>query len=362
MSIRRSSLWRSGTAEAGAPAREAPGLREIRDAVHGKPSRVSRAHAIELLASSDFPNRHRDLAAVLEDDGAPSKLRYLAAMALARTDARAAQQILVQAARIRDDRVLTGVLRSLGQVGGRDALAAIERALPYAEGTALKQAEFASTLIAHRLGLEGHGTPEAEPAELLELPPGAGRSLHIRPAIRAEAERCLRSLGPRPYGIELAERPMYDWRCDRCRGMLLLNREFSGDAALDMAGRRKALFAIGALYDEPAGEYSVGALFLSAPERGGKRILISVHLTNGDRLFVGGAAVRGGIASWSLRAVKRLGAFPIRAEGEFRAGRLRFREAASGTRVVEKARPQQITPGGGPPPSAGQQGAQWKGG
>jgi len=317
----------------------APPLREIRDALRGKLEGVSRAAALEQLASSDFPNRHRDLEAVLEDESAPSRLRYLAAIGLSRADPRAAHQILVRATRFKDPRVLTGVMRALGQIGGPDALEAINRVGPNVDGAARAQAEFAAILIAHRLGLEGYAPRATAPADVLELAPEAGARLRIRRALSSEVERSLVSLGQRPYGIELAEHPMYEFRCDRCSGMVLLNREHTMGDALAVLRRRSAIFAIGALRNDLLGTYSAAAVFLTSPVAGSDRIGISVHLTNGDRVFGGEATVRDGVASWRLHAVRRLGAFPIRAHGEFKGSELTIGDAWSGTRIAQQARP-----------------------
>lgn len=315
-----------------------PTLRQIRDAVRGKLEGASRADALEQLAASDFPNKHRDLEAVLEDESAPSRLRYLAALGLTRADPRAAHHILVRATRFQDQRVLAGVLRALGQIGGQEALDAINRVGPNVNGPARTQAEFAAILIAHRLGLEGYAPRPTPPADVLELAPEAGSRLRIRRALSGEAERSLMSLGSRPYGLELAEHPMYEFRCDRCCGMVLLNRDYASGDALSVLRRRSAIFAIGALRNDVLGTYSAAAIFLTAPI-GGERVSISVHLTNGDRVFGGEATVRDGVASWRLHAVRRLGAFPIRAEGEFKESALTIGDAWSGTRIANKARP-----------------------
>ena len=134
----------------------APTLRQIRDAVRGKLEGASRADAVEQLAASDYPNKHRDLEALLDDESAPSRLRYLAAVNLARADTRVAHQILLRATTVKDPRVLAGVMRALGQIGGKTALDAINNVGPNVSSPARAQAEFAAILIAHRLGLDGY--------------------------------------------------------------------------------------------------------------------------------------------------------------------------------------------------------------
>ena len=316
-----------------------PTLRQVRAAVRGKLEGASRADAVEQLAASDYPNKHRDLEVLLDDESAPSRLRYLAAVSLARADTRAAHQILLRATTVKDPRVLAGVMRALGQIGGKTALDAINNVAPNVSGSARAQAEFAAILIAHRLGLDGYAPRAPAPADVLELPPEAGARLRIRRALTTEVERSLVSLGARPYGIELAEHPMYEFRCDRCSGMIMLNRDYTDGDALGVLRQRSAIFGIGALRNDTLRTYSVAALFLTAPSGAGDKIAISVHLTNGDRVFGGEAAISGDMARWTLHAVRRLGAFPIRAEGEFKSGHLAIGDAWSGTRIVHQARP-----------------------
>jgi len=146
--------------------------------------------AIEVLASSQFPNRHRDLERVLTDAKAPSRLRMRAALALARSG-EAARDILRSAVDIEDAIVLNGVMRALGMVGGAEELAAIESAMPALKSRTRDLAQFARTLIAHRLG-RADAIPDA-PAEgkVLEPAVNCGRRVHTRVARPGVIERTL---------------------------------------------------------------------------------------------------------------------------------------------------------------------------
>ena len=344
MSFRQTLLIEGGRLRvAGLGPDAAVGLVELRAALRGGSTHLSAADAVQLLAASPFPNRHRDLAEVLADQAATSRLRYLAAVGLARAERTAAQEILLGAMGSADPLVLGGVFRSLGQLGDEAALAAIERALERADARARAQGEFARILIVHRLGLAGRVAPPAAPAETLELAADCGRRVLIRPARPHVAAQSLLSLGRHPYEIELAEAPMFEWQCNRCKGMILLNREFAGPDAVALLRKRPAIYGVGALSDRQREACSVAALLLTTPEPGGGRIAIGVYLTNGVRVFEGHAESDADRAAWQLRAVRRLGAFPIRAQGSLDAAGLRIDEAASGIRVPEKGRPELLT-------------------
>jgi hypothetical protein len=72
-------------------------LHGIRDAVAGKGGGIPRALAITLLSQSDFPNRHRDLGALLLNENEPVDLRVIAAGYLGRMCSSAIEEILIGA-------------------------------------------------------------------------------------------------------------------------------------------------------------------------------------------------------------------------------------------------------------------------
>jgi hypothetical protein len=61
---------------------EEASLKRVRAVVAGKDSTFPQARAMALLHASDFPNKHRDFAAVLEDENQSSAIRCLAAIYL----------------------------------------------------------------------------------------------------------------------------------------------------------------------------------------------------------------------------------------------------------------------------------------
>jgi len=318
-------------------------LQRARSALGGAASSLSVEDAIEVLASSSFPNRHRDLERVLTDPQAPSRVRMRAATALARCDREVAREILVSAVAIDDPVVLTGVMRALGMVGDLGALEAIDRVMPALSGRARDHAEFARILIAHRLGQAVPSPSRASAEKPLEPAPDCGRRVHIRPAGPSAIERCLTSMGLWPYGIEVDEQAVFQFSCDRSSGAILLNRAFTGRDALDILRARPALLGLEARRDRASGDYSVSTVLLTTPI--GDAIDIVVHLTNGTRVFTGRAELRGERAHWSLRAIRRVGAFPFRASGTFADGLLNIEIAESGTRVEEHLRPKPIDVG-----------------
>jgi len=293
--------------------------------------------AIEVLASSQFPNRHRDLERVLSDVNAPSRLRMRAALALARSEREAARQILRSALDIDDAIVRNGVMRALGMVGGADELTAIERVVPSLKGRTRDLAEFARTLISHRLGRADTLPDSPLEGKLLEPGKNCGRRVHTRVARPGTVERALSSASSL-YGIEVDEQAVVEYSCERSSGAILLNRDLR--KAPELLRKRPALVGLEARRNRASGDYSVSYVILSRPVGGA--IEVNVHLTNGTRVFTGRAEVRGDALSWTLRAIQRPGAFPFKASGILADGQLTVESAEAGPRVEQKLKPKPI--------------------
>jgi hypothetical protein len=304
-------------------------LSQLRDVAAGRDSSFSRTHAIALLFESDFPNTHRDLQQILENDRESSELRHLAAVYLGKLNVAASQEILLGSLSIRDDFVLSGVVKALGWTGderGFDALARLDGKV--GERTAA-ELRFATMLIAHRLGLAG-----AEPAkaDYLELGAGAGRSLSLVRVDRNEAELCLRGVGRHPLGIEYDEASMCQLRCGRNVWMLAFNRDVVGQGGVQKLRARKWVIGAVALKNRVSGLYVPAYLILASPSDSGLTIL--VHRLNGVVAFGGTAGIEDGKVRFSLRAAARPGAFAVRLEGTLEAGRLKMSTAVASARIA----------------------------
>lgn len=317
----------------------------VREAVAGRSDAgrtvgIPRPRAVDLLAASGFPNAHRDLERLLGDPSEAGPLRYRAALGLGRIGTPDAAAILLTRLGESDPRVLAGVYRALGMCGGADAIGPIEGGVVEAEGYPLKQARFALRLIAHRIGAVVPYATEPIPAEFLSMSSNA-TVVRVRPAARSVGERTLVTLGNRPYGIELSERPMYATRCDRCQGIVLLNREYTLMGDVSALFKRPMILGLGALRNDSLRSHQAAVLFLSTPidER---KAALSAHLLNGELVFGGTATLAGSNAKWSLRAVKRLGAFPVSIKGQLVPGDVHIKTAVSGTRIAEKASPSRL--------------------
>ena len=319
-------------------------LARLRRVVLGQDDGFPRDEAMAMLAATDYPNVHRDLATVLLNEAEASETRVPAAMTLWRLGSVQAAEVLERALAVEDQSTLAAVFTALGRIGPQTALAAIVQARRRARGLARARADFAATLIAHRYGLPGHVVTPPSSKEFLPVPSGAGRTFRVTRADAAEAELGLRSLGLEPVGVDLSGRDVYRLRCDGNAWLLLLSADLSEEGAAWLMGR-KAVAAVVASRQEATGTYSTRYLVLTSPVRGSRWAAVTVHRGTGELAFAGEATVEGDEVEFSVRAVKVQGAFPLRFSGVWTPGRLTTREAVHGPFVSVSRAPR---PGIGP--------------
>jgi hypothetical protein len=314
-------------------------MKQLRDVVVGRNRSLLRSQAMELLMTSNAPNKLRDFRTLLENENESSVIRYLAALYLTQIHTPRAVSILINNIHIRDERVLAGIMKGLGRIGNRKALEAISNAKEYATGFAAVQADFAATLISHRLGLKGEEEPVPAEGEYLEVTAAGSQSIQLFPADDGEAEFCLRCLESQPFGIEFTRKLMYQIHCEQRVWMIVFNSDFAVPEALKLARNRKAFPAIIARKYERTGLYTVTFLVLTSPAKIPGAVNIHIHRSNGDLMFEGSLQGKKNGGEFFIASVISPGVFPLRIEGTFEDGRLEFQTALSGVAAHAKREP-----------------------
>jgi len=314
-------------------------LQKVRRALAGNDPEIPATRAMAILFESDFPNKHRDFEALLEDEAAPTLLRRLAAVYLGRLQTPEAVDVLITRLHTRDESILIAILQSLGVAGGRRAIEAItefQRDLRFAA----HEANVAAALIAHRIGIEGYELPIPPELRFLDMDRTCAGKLEFTTASRNDVEFCLRALGRLPFGIELSEQPSFQVRCQQQAWMILLNRDFVAPDALVRTARHKAILGVIATRSRETGLYSPSFVLLTTPAPGQERVRILACRVNGQVIFGGEIQVDGARANFSIRAVARPGAFAVSIQGSFADRHLRIDEAlASLAPQVEQLKP-----------------------
>jgi hypothetical protein len=303
-----------------------PTIRQIRNNVLGIDESISRAQAMMLLIASDFPNKHRDLQKVLENENELDSMRYLAAINLGKINTPVALEILISNSQISHVRVLEGIVIALGRIGGKSALDVVSRVRNhYQTGFIASYANFAASLISYRLGLDGNELPFPTEDKFLEVSPNASRQFPISRARENEAEFCLRCVAYKPFGIEFSEEHMYKIHMKRTPWMILFNSDFVGHPdSVQRMRSRKAIWGAIAKTNVESKLYHIAYLLLTSPSKESNIVNILIHRTNGDLIFGGKMQLKCNRSKFIIRTLDRPGALPVHIEGEYADDRLEF--------------------------------------
>jgi hypothetical protein len=313
-------------------------LEALPDVVLGRDRRYPRAEAMARLAASSHPERESLLGRVLERPDDERRYRVVAAITLGRIDTPAAQQRLL--GNLRDEQpALNEVLRSLGRIGDREALAAIESLKLPGDHPARGTAAWAASLISYRLGLSGHQLRMPTEAELLHRPADTvALRIDVRKLEPEAATVVVEALRRYPYGgVALDPASVTRLTCAGEVNIICMNRQFSGPGGLEKALERKAFVAVGALQSPETGDYSPSYLVMTHPTGAPGAVELIAPRCSGTFALAGTGRIAGDRAEFELRSVRRPGARSIFVRGAVVNGVIEAAEAVS-SRTKEPAR------------------------
>lgn len=289
-------------------------ITQLRRLASGQTLSFFRGEALRLLATSRFPNRHRDLEIVLANEQEPLGLRCLAATLLGQQANDTALRILVNQAPSTTPDVLDQIVRAVGQIGDDTALEALDRIGASAPARIADQARFASVLIAYRHGLGDHTVELPERSRCLHIPQEHRLPVAVEIPHGKDLDSSLLAVAVEPYGIEFDERHASQLSFERDRWILLLNRTVL--EAFERLRRKKAL--LGVVVERVAldPEYVVALIILSTPAEGAREVRLHLHDLDGDLLYLGDAHVHEPRVGFSVETLARPVSIPLEIEGE----------------------------------------------
>jgi|SRR5215216_764283 len=308
---------------------------ELRGIISGKYAAISRSRAIDLLMASDARDKHKDLELLLENQAEPWTVRYLAAIYLGRINRPESKEILIKNTRIADEKVLAGIMKSLGRIGDERSLDSILDVRRRTTGFVQSQAEFASALISYRLNLRGNDLPD--PAHLSYLTiPSDFQTMEILAAGDEEISMCLRSINNEPVGIQLAEKPAYQVRYGQSIGMVLFNQDLINHEDGNMLLKKKLFFGVFAAKIQEHGSYSIAYLIFTSPAGQSRKINIIMTRPDGKLVLGGTAELEVNYSKFSIRSISQLGMFPVLVEGNIRDNKLEITNSKFSSTIQHK--------------------------
>ena len=304
---------------------------KLRRVVTGVSEELPKILAMNLLQSREYPNKHKDLQAVLENNNESPTLRYLAAINLARTSIADAQDILIKNIQIDDERVSYGIVEALGHVGDSRAIPALLNIKNTKKGFVSSKANFAVALISYRFGLEGNELSIPTEEEYLKMSEDT-QPIEISKASREEIDKCMNSISDRQFGIELAHESAYEVIAGRETHMVLLNKQYTDLENVRQLLQRKSMLGIIAYKSEEHKSYSVRYLILVSPAtKSNGNIDVIITSPDGNIMFGGMLSIRDNNIRFSIRSTSQPGGFPLLIEGDLIDRELRLRSAEFST-------------------------------
>ena len=142
----------------------------------------------------------------------------------------------------------------------------------------------------------------------------------------------------------MALAPVYQVGMDNQPWLVLLNRKIV--AAQDAAARleaRKALLGLIALKIGSTASYSPSFLIFSSPAQA-NTLSFQIRRTTGAPMFAGSAQITTGAITFSLRSLKRPGAYAVDVAGTITEGRLEITRALRSAVLNPKREPSRRVP------------------
>ncbi|MCC5611978.1 HEAT repeat domain-containing protein [Nostoc sp. CHAB 5834] len=292
----------------------------LKAVIAGQDTSLARSEAMQLLLTTDAPDKFRAYEAILLNDKEDSRFRHMSALYLGHLREPGAINALIAGTETNDPTTLMGVMRTLGRVGDASVISAIEKAAARSSGAALRQANFATTLISYRLNLPGTEIPLPTEREFLPVPSSLEtrtQSIEITSSIRSELSDAIDAINQEPIGILISEAVGWKLQCQSFQWMFLLNEEFDSSQKMTKLMERKAMTGIMMLKSVELGKYQLALSMLTSPSIKPNELNVLVYDNKGRLSYAGVAQLGRGTLQFSIRAVRGGASLPVLLEGNY---------------------------------------------
>lgn len=262
---------------------------ELSGIIAGRDTRFDRLDAIRSARVRRSEASIEALGKLLEDEAEPVRLRFAAAVTLARFDVRKIEPVLLEVVRRKGEpRVVRGALRTLGRIGTTRGLNAILELSKSADRNIAEQARFAAILIAYRTRTAGKElAPDTIGIQTLKAPGRSAGKVEVSRFESRIAKRILDQLAEDPISIELDPEAVFDDRCAGVRRLIAFNKAFTGADGAEQLVKAPAVLGLLGAYAEEKDTYSASMTILATPDEGGTGGILTVHTSHGEIVHMG---------------------------------------------------------------------------
>lgn len=281
-----------------------------------------RIKALAAIARVGAMKESKILGRIVADKKEDIHLRAAAATDLSLMPAKHAERELIPNLRVRDNLVRSKVIKSIGLVGSKKALGALDRISGVKSDFVGKQLKFSKALISYRLGLEREDLPFVEGAKRKRGRKGELIGLSTRQVGADKVKNCLQLLEGSTWGIDVAKNLGFEVSAGRARWTVLLNKKFSEGDVLSSIAKRKMLTGLLTRWTRETGTYAVQYVVLTRPHN--SSVDIMVVRTDGEVCYSGHGTLRNGAMTFSISDIERRGTAPTQVTGQFKPEGVEF--------------------------------------
>jgi hypothetical protein len=292
----------------------------IREIASGKFADIRRSVRMKTFTIISYVGSSEDceiLGQIISNLQEDSGLRAVAAVNLANFTSEIAEKELIKHLNVKDDLILSKIIKSLGMIGGPDAyqvLYNLEKDIK--TNFVTKQLTFAKALIAYRHNLDVDSIPFIVVGEGPSAPPEDRQELRVKTVRARDTASALKSFEGNKYGIELVKSTGFKVTAGEAHWMLFLNKPVADEGIIKSINKRKWIMGLLARWLTETQTYSPQYVVLTKPIEGNE-VQITVVRSDGEVFYAGKASVSRNILSFVISTIKRPGTIPFKVGGKF---------------------------------------------
>jgi hypothetical protein len=278
----------------------------------------------------------------LKNPKLPPHIRAQQASRLGRTGLKAVEPILIEALpRSIDELVTFKIISALARVGTEAALPALETAASSGVSAISRIAEFAHSVVSHRLGRVPRRTPldGAPPRITLK---GIATAIASQPVPHARVQSLVDELAGDLYGLGPAAGPAFELSCPAGRWIVILNRDLSSLAPATLLTTRPLLLGIVVVYFAEDDSWASSRVLLAGPTTA-RQAYVGVYRQDGALTQVGSGEPSADSLTIDIASVQIPGNFALSARAYTHGTHLAFSGFAATTKLAG-GRPTEIAP------------------
>ena len=199
---------------------------DLIEAIQGRRPDLPRLTALKQFAKRVSARRKEVYQSVIEESSQPYEMRHAVALELGKEHTLENQRILLRSLKIKNDRVLSGVLYALGHIGDEKALEQLEVLDLRPDSRAYKDVLFTKYLIAYRLRLNKHRFVPPPAEELLNIDRGQATKFTTKMADSAQLKKFYKQVKHQLPAIPLSDKGALQITCRSTEFLLIFNQNF----------------------------------------------------------------------------------------------------------------------------------------